>query len=210
MDPSTYQQIEFRRKYWQFLGASITMSDPASGAAIGFIKLKAFRWKDDIRVYSDQSLQTELLRIQARQVITLGATYDVIDSATNVPIISLQRKALRSAFVRDYWKILDGNGNQVGAIQETSSGLALSRRYIEVIPYVGGLLGFALAFTPQTYRITYAGDGTEQVAGTVTHRKNPFIVKMLLDFSSNESTLDKRVGIAATALLSIIDAIKNN
>lgn len=208
MDYSNYQQIEFRRKFWKIFGASITMTTPVSEAPIGFIKMKALKLREDVRLYTDNTLQHEVMRIQARKIIDFGATYDVSDSTNGQSIISLQRKGLRSTFVRDYWNMFDAQGQKVGYIQETSSGLAIARRYLGIIPYVGEFIALAFAFVPETYRIMHGPAGGEQLVGSVTHRKNPFVVKMLLDFSSGETAMDKRIGIAATSMLAIVDAAK--
>lgn len=212
MDYSQYQKVEFRRKFLKIFGVAITMFDPRDNSVIGFVKLKALRLRDNVKIYRDASMQQELFRVQARQIITLGATYDVIDSATNQAIMALRRKALRSAFWRDQWDILDAQENVTGAIQETSGALAIARRWLEFIPYIGEYIGLIFSFYPQTYSILLNTNTADQplVAGTIVHRKNPFIVKMGLDMSQAQIPFDHRVAVAATAMLAIVDAVKNN
>lgn len=211
MDYSQYKQFEFRRKFWKLFGAQINIFDPLSQQQIGFIKMKAFKLKEDIRIYRDPGMQQELLRIQARNVIDFGATYDVIDSTSSQTLFSYRRKGLRSTFVRDHWLLLDPAGNQVGEIQETSSQLAIMRRWFGIIPYVGDLIELIFAFVPQTYSF-YQNDQTGQpkVGATVVHRKNPFIVKMGVDMTNPEINMDHRVVFAGSALLAINDAAKNS
>jgi hypothetical protein len=48
-----------------------------------------------------------------------------------------------------------------------------------------------------------------QVVGTITHRKNPVVVKMDLDTTQGQFSFDNRINIAVVTLLSIIDASKN-
>jgi hypothetical protein len=84
------------------------------------------------------------------------------------------------------------------------------RRWIEMIPYLN-LLSLVLMFIPQTYEIRLTQpDGANAVAGTIIHRKNPFVVKMLLDTSNAQATASPLVTLSTTALLSIIDAAKGN
>lgn len=182
MDYSKYKQLELRRKFWKFFGAEIKIVDPTSEALVGFIKMKAWKLREDVRLFSDETLATEILAIHARQIIDFGATYDVTDSLTGgSPLFSLRRKGLRSTFVRDTWEILDPAGTVVGMIRETSGNLALLRRWLSI---VSDLFDLIFAFVKQTYEITYAPAGqTPAVIAEIVHTKNPFVVKMVMDTS---------------------------
>jgi hypothetical protein len=210
MDYSQYKQLEFRRKFLKLFGAEISVTAPGSDTLVGFIKMKAWKLREDVRLYSDQTMQQELIRIGARQIIDIGATYDVFDSTNNQQLVSLKRKGLKSIFVRDHWDLLDQAGNITGNVQETSSGLALARRWLEILPF-GDFIGLIFAFVPQTYTISSQDQsGSIAVVGTITHRKNPLIVKMGLDTSAAPPNFDSRIAVAITAMLSVIDASKNN
>lgn len=206
MDFGAYKHIEFRRKFWKLFGAEIAVNDATNQQLIGFIKMKAWQLKEDIRMYRDKSMSQELFGIHARSVIDFGAIYDVIDSTTGQPIFSLRRKGLRSTFVRDYWELFNPAGQQIGYIQETSSTLALIRRYLEAIVEFAGLI---FMFVPQTYEINInTQDGGKTLVGQITHRKNPFIVKLSLDTTGAQITVDPRIAVAGTTMLAIVDASK--
>lgn len=205
MDYSQHKQLEFRRKFWKLVGAEITVTDPGSEQLLGLIKMKAWKLREDIRLYSDRSLNQELIRISARSIIDFGATYDVIDSKSNQALFSMRRKGLKSTFVRDHWDIYDTAGNKFGFVQETSSGLALARRWMELLPF-GDIIGLIFAFFPQSYKLSV----NDAIVGTILHRKNPFIVKMSLDMSAAPDTVDPHLGISVATLLSVIDASKNS
>jgi hypothetical protein len=206
MDFSTYKQLEFRRRFWKILGAAIHVSDPATGAEVGYIEQKAWVLKEDVRFFTDSSKATEVFRIHARSVIDFGATYDVVDSNTESALFSLRRKGLRSTFVRDHWEIYSPADAVVGEVQETSQGLALVRRYVSVIPFIGTFIDLALSFAPLTYQVR-SSDG--KVAANLTHRKNPIIVKFGLEQTGEPTNLDPRVSVAAVSMLAVIDASKN-
>jgi len=210
MDITTYRQLEFRRKFWKLIGAEVKAVNPANDETVGVIRMKAFKLRDDIRLYVPADSQTEALRIHARQVIDFGATYDVFEGSAQTPSFSLQRKGLKSAFVRDYWKILDQAGQQIGYVQETSSEMAVMRRWLGMIPFVGGIIDLVFAFIPQTYGIYAGQDNLNTPADAIiTHRKNPLIVKMSLDASAAQPDYNPYFGIAAVSLLSVMDASKN-
>ncbi|HSX17139.1 MAG TPA: hypothetical protein VLH86_03505 [Patescibacteria group bacterium] len=210
MDYSQYKQIEFRRRFWTFIGAKITVHPAGNDAVIGFIHMKGWRLREDVRLYTDETLQHELLRIHARNIIDFSGTYDIVDSASNQIVYTMRRKGLKSTFVRDHWDIFDPQGNTIGAVQETSSGLALARRWFGIVPYVGEIIDLAFAFAAQTYQITLNQPTGPAAVGIITHHKNPFVVKMTLDTSAAPMPVDPRLTMSATALLSIIDASKNS
>ncbi len=206
MDYSIYKTLEFRRKFFKLFGASIDITNPESGQQVGFIQMKAWKLKEDIRIFTDSSMQQQLLQIHARSVIDFGATYDVTDAPTGDSLFSLRRKGLRSTFVRDRWEVADAAGNTIGTVQETSSSLALVRRYVGIIPIVGEIADIALSFAPLTYTIF---DADNAAIAQLTHRKNPLVVKFGLDITNEAHTLDARLPVAVTALLAVVDASKN-
>ncbi|HEV7454260.1 MAG TPA: hypothetical protein VGO07_03290 [Candidatus Saccharimonadales bacterium] len=208
MDYSPYKQLEFRRKFWVPVGAKINVHHMPGDTPVGFIHMKAWKLKEDIRLYSDESMQQELLRIAARKVVDFSGTYDIIDSQSNQHIASLKRKGMKSTFVRDHWLVLDPQGNEIGETVETSGKLALIRRWIGIIPYAGPLAELGLAFVPQTYEMTHKQPAGSSHAAHITHRKNPFVVKINLDTTGAATPIDPRISTAMVALLSTIDAAK--
>jgi len=92
MDYTQLKKLEFRRKYWKIAGAEIYVDDPNTQQEVGYIKMKAWKLREDIRLFSDRSMQREILQIHARQIIDFGATYDVTDSSTGQQFFSMRRK----------------------------------------------------------------------------------------------------------------------
>ena len=117
-------------KFLKIFGGTYWFKD-LNGQVIAYSKQKAFKLKEDIILYSDESCTHALLQIKARQMIDLGATYDVIDLTTNEHVGSVKRKFLKS-IVKDSWKLLDTEGNQYGELIEDS--IAILRRFIPLIP----------------------------------------------------------------------------
>ena len=189
-----YHQNQYliRRKFFKIFGASFHIYDMDGNLAF-FSKQKAFKLKEDIRVFGDQAMTSELLCIKARGVIDLGMTYDVIDSTTQQVIGSLRRKGLKS-IIRDSWVINDVNDQEFGTIQEESGALAILRRFL------GGPIVQMLA--PQKYN-GYIGDVPVL---EFTQNRNPFVQKIQLDYGPDvNSLLARRLGIAAAALLCAVE-----
>jgi hypothetical protein len=182
-------EYTIRRKVLTFAGAKFHIYD-AQGNLIGFSKQKAFKLKEDIRVYRDESMQQEFLTIQARSVLDFSAAYDVTDPKTGRRLGVLKRAGLASMF-RDKWMVFDEDESQVGTIEEDSAFLALVRRLHEL----------AAALIPQGFSLK-GTDGTEY-ARYRTHM-NPFVHKLSVTVL-DACPLDQAVPLAAGILLVAIE-----
>ena len=184
-----------RRNFFNFLGITCRILSP-SGALLFYIRLKAFKLKEDITIFSDETQTTSLLNIKARSIIDFSAAYDVVDTESGEKIGAFRRKGLKS-ILRDSWLILDVNDEEIGTLTESGSGgLALLRR----------LGGFGTLIMPQTFSVEVHG---QQVA-SFRQRRNPFIAKLDLDFSmDSQQLLDRRMGIAAAILIGAIEGRQN-
>lgn len=130
-----------RRKVFNLLGAKFHIYD-SYGNMIGFCKQKAFKLKEDIRIYTDESMSQEFLCILARNIIDFSACYDVYDPATGALLGSWVRKGW-SSVIRDSWELLDPYGNRIGEVKEDSLALAMIRRFLcNLIPQSYALQGF--------------------------------------------------------------------
>ncbi len=176
-----------RTQLFKLFGAGFEIYGP-NKELLFYSELKAFKLKEDIRLYTTKEKTEELLTIKARQIIDFSATYDVCDSGTQAKIGALRRKGLRSMF-RDEWVILDAQDQEIGLIQEDSMMMALIRRFLTNL-------------IPQSFHGTVGG-------AEVFHFKqnfNPFLLKLSLDFSiDTQGKLDRRLGLAAAILLCSIE-----
>jgi hypothetical protein len=210
MDYSQYSVLEFRRKFFKLFGASITITDPQTNTLVGYIKMKVWSLRGDVRVYTDKTMQQEIVRIGGRQVISLQKQYDIFDSKSGTKLATIRQRTLKSIFVRDHMDLIDAGGNEFGFVQETSSTLALVRRWIAILPYIGPLIEIILMFVVQTFTVNSDTQGNSpQLVGNITHKKSPIVVKMTLDIRGGQAKLDPRINIAVVSLLSVLDAAKN-
>src|SRR3990172_155277 len=88
--------------------------EDAKGATLGYSRQKMLRLKEDIRIFTDESMTSELFRIQQQQIMDLWGNYAVIDSATNATLGRVRREPVSSAFVRDEWQVYDPWGRPLG------------------------------------------------------------------------------------------------
>jgi uncharacterized protein YxjI len=89
--------------------------------------------------------QQPVLGFKARQVLDLGATYDVTD-ANGVPI-GLFRKSFKDSLWRSTWRLEQPNlGEVVG--QERSMAVALLRRFIDELSWLPYHFDFTIGGQP--------------------------------------------------------------
>jgi uncharacterized protein YxjI len=188
MDPAFSGDEYLLRRQVLALTGRFRICDPR-GTLVLFSEQRMFRLKEDIRLYRDESKTTELLRIQARQILDFSASYDVVDTAFQTPVGALRRRGWQS-LMRDTWEIYDPAGQPVGQIREDELSRALLRRFL-----VGSWL-------PQKYSAQIGG---REVA-EFRQRFHLFRYDLELDFRSDpERSLDRRLGLAAAVLLATIE-----
>lgn len=187
--PRMFQHTHYvvRRKIFKLFGAAFHIYDPNGNVAF-YSRQKAFKLKEDIRIFTGEDMQTEVLKILARNIIDFSAAYDVFDPVSNAKVGALKRKGMKS-IVRDEWIVMDAQDREIGLIQEDSMALALIRRLLtNLIPqkYHGVVNGRQVCIFKQNF--------------------NPFVVKITLDYSMDvNGLLDRRLGIAGAVLLCAIE-----
>jgi hypothetical protein len=183
-------QFTIRRKVFTLLATKFHVYS-ADGRLLGFCKQKAFKLKEDIRFYTDETMADERLVITARAVIDFSAVYDIIDGQTKQKIGVLQRKGLKSMF-RDEWAVLDENEYPIGMIREDDAWLALIRRTI-------------FKFLPQKYHMF---DQTGRMLAEYQTHFNPFIHRMTVTVG-RDCPCNPLLTIAAGILLMAIEGRQN-
>ena len=184
----THPTYLVRKKVMKVFGGAFHIYDP-NGELAFYSKQKAFKLREDIRLFTDESMTTEVLTIHARQIVDFSAAYDVVDTASGEKVGALKRKGW-SSMLRDRWILMDPADNEIGQIEEDAMALALVRRFLTNL-------------IPQSYNVM-TNEG--RILATMKQRFNPFVFKLNLDFSVDlEGLLDRRLGLAAAVLLGAIE-----
>lgn len=158
------------------------------GKALAYLRKKPFSWKDEIRVFTDETLSLELLTIKARKIVDWGSAFDVTDSINHQKVGTLKRRGWRS-LLRSEWLIADANDQELGRIVESSAVMAVMRRFIS------NLLS-------QTYTFEIHG----QPVGTAKQKFSFLVPRMEADFSADPGRMfDRRLAAAAIVLLMSVE-----
>lgn len=186
-DRFSHQTYLIRRKILRILGGAFHVYGP-SGELLFYSKMKRMKLREDIRIYSDESMSQQVLSIKARSIFDIATTYDVVDSVTQQHVGALKRSGIKS-MIRDEWRLLDTSDQEIGVIQEDSLPLALLRRFLSDL-------------IPQRYHCEVNGS----TVATFQQNFNPFLLKLTVDFSADRTNaVDRRLGLAAAILLTAIE-----
>ncbi|MEQ1821223.1 MAG: hypothetical protein ABL949_01810 [Fimbriimonadaceae bacterium] len=183
----THNKYLLKRDLLTLFGAKLYVYDSDQNLAL-FVKQAAFKLREDIRVYSDQSMAKEVMSIKARQIIDFSAAYDVVETTTGAKLGAFRRKGW-SSMIRDNWQILDAYDVQIGEITEDNMTLALVRRFLSNL-------------VPQGYDAKFGAEKTADYQ----QRFNPFAYNLDIDFSMDvNKRMDRRVGLCGAILLAAVE-----
>jgi uncharacterized protein YxjI len=108
-------------------------ADGREAGVLAFAQQKRMAFKEQVTLYTDDTKQTPVLGFKARQVIDLGATYDVTDAA-GTPI-GLFRKNFRESLLRSTWHLEQpGHGELIG--RESNLPVAILRRFVDSLSWL--------------------------------------------------------------------------
>ncbi len=186
-DALGYDRYEIRRQFFRIFGGAFRIYNPM-GQLVFFAEQKAFRLREDIRLYTDESMSTEALLIKARRILDWSAAYDVLEPVTERKLGAFRRRGFAS-LVRDEWLVLDPEDREIGRIREDSLLLGLIRRFLTTL-------------IPQSFEVEMDG----APVATFKQNFNPFVLKLTVDFSQDATrALDRRLGLAAGVLMCAIE-----
>ena len=187
----SHEQYTIRRKVFKVFGAAFHVYDE-HGSVIGYCKQKAFKLKEDLKLYTDEAMSDMLLSLQAQSIIDFGATYTVT-LPDGTALGSMRRKGLKSSFMRDEWLLFDNNNTQIASFHEMGSFAPFARRYID----------YASILLPQRYEV-YRTRDTKCIA-TLRQHFNPFIFRLGVSILDEDDEIDDLLILGASCLIAAIE-----
>lgn len=164
-----------------------------------FVEQKRFKFKEDIRFFTDASKQQELVRIKARQAFDPRARYD-ITAADGTKIGEIQ-KVFGASLLRSTFTLFDASGAEICKVRERSMPIAIFRRAIGFIPYVENFADFL----PIPYDFEFLRG--ERVLGEHKRRRWQWRDVYDMDFSADtEHLIDRRLAMATAVGLDALQA----
>lgn len=180
----------------QYEVSTLGADQKSAGDQVCFVEQKRMKLKEDLRAFTDDTKSAEVFRIKAQQVWDPRARYDVTDP--NGQHLGQLGKVFGKSLLRSTWRIYDAEGNEIALARERSMFIALIRRFLGLVPYVGevGL--------PIPYHFDYfIGDerigGLERILGIRDRYR--------LDVSGDaERKIDRRVVLALAVGMDALQA----
>ena len=162
-----------------------------------FVEQARFKFKEDIRFYTDDSKSTELLRIKARQRFDPRATYD-ITGADGTKIGEI-KKVFGASLIRSTYEI--SSATITVRAQEQNLLVALFRRLVGFVPYVGDFADWL----PIPYNFEFLEDGRR--IGMHKRRLGKFRDVYDIDVSEDtERRFDRRLVLAVAVGMDALQA----
>ena len=103
--------------------------EDGQGNKLGYARQKLLRIKEDIRIFSDDTMTREVFRIKQENIGDAWGTFAILDTDTGACVGKLRRKALMSGLFADEYFILNPADQQIGRVAERA-GRATMRRWM--------------------------------------------------------------------------------
>ena len=138
IDPNDHDRFILKQKFRWVINEYNFFLPAADGDSPGrpvcFVRQARFKFKEDIRFYTDDSASQELMRIKARQRFDPRARYDV--TAADGSKIGEIQKVFGKSLLRSTYLLYDSDGKEVASATEANLIVALFRRLVGLVPYV--------------------------------------------------------------------------
>ena len=182
------------------IGNEYRISIPASGTTdegepLLYVKQKKLSVREDIRFRLGPDDAPHLFRIKSRTMFEFAGKHAVLDDSDQ-EIGSLQKSFGRS-LLRSHWHVYDASGTEVLEAYEASWAIALIRRFIELVPYLGDIL-FGLQWLPFNFVLRHG----DREIGRYRRVLGTFRDRYVLEVDHEASAaIDRRLLVAFTVAL---------
>ncbi|GGV16962.1 hypothetical protein GCM10010293_10740 [Streptomyces griseoflavus] len=168
-----------------------TLSDGSDGRVLAFAEQKRMTLREQMTFHTDESGRKVLFTATARQVVDLGAVYDVSD-ADGRPIGTF-RKRFAASLLRATWE-LDQPGSLAAVGRERNRFVAVARRLWDLLP-----LDLVPFMWP--YHFDFVSDG-----GPVMRVDKKFGLRDRYAVDVSSPALDPRLAIAQAVALDALQS----
>jgi uncharacterized protein YxjI len=198
VDPNQQDRFFLRQRIRMVIN-QYEFSLEEDGEAFAFVEQARFKFKEDIRFFTDDSKAEELLRIKARQRFDPRARYDV--TAPDGTKVGEIQKVFGASLVRSTYEIYPANGGDPVIARERSIPIALFRRLAGFIPYIGNFADWL----PIPYHFDFlSGD---KVIGSHERKRWSLRDRYTIDMTGDpEHTIDRRLILAIAVGMDALQA----
>jgi uncharacterized protein YxjI len=198
LDPNQHDRF-FLRQRIRLVINQYEFSLEEDGEPFAFVEQARFKFKEDIRFFTDDSKTEELLRIKARQRFDPRARYDV--TAPDGSTVGEIQKVFGASLLRSTYEVHPANGGDPVIARERNVAVALFRRAVGFIPYIGDFADWL----PIPYHFDFVrGD---KVIGSHERRRWSLRDRYTIDMTGDpEHTIDRRLILAIAVGMDALQA----
>lgn len=135
--------------------------DGSKGQLLALAQQKRLAFKEKVTFYSDEAKTNAVFSFRAEKVMDIHGRFLVEDPQGQ--LIGGFKKEFKKSLLNSTWNILDKNDQPTVKIYESSTVLAVLRRILGFVPYVGELLDIIIGFF--RYHFVFADISTGQAVG---------------------------------------------
>jgi uncharacterized protein YxjI len=203
IDPNDHDRFVLRQRFKLVINQYEFSLPDAEGdgesEAFCFVEQKRFKFKEDIRFFTDASKASELMKILARQRFDPKARYDVT-TPDGAKVGEIQ-KVFGASLLRSTFTLFDAHGGEVARVRERSLPVALVRRLIGFVPYIGGYADWL----PIPYDFEFLRD--DERIGLHRRRRMKWRDTYDIDLTADrERVLDRRLVLAIAVGMDALQA----
>jgi uncharacterized protein YxjI len=178
---------------------SLAQDGDQPGPMVLFVEQRRFKFKEDIRFYTDDTKRVEVMKILARQRFDPRARYDITDGS-GAKIGEIQ-KVFGKSLLRSTYALFDASGEQVAVAAERSLVVALFRRLVGLVPFVGDFADWL----PIPYHFDFRDEG--ELLGSHVRQAWKFRDTYTIDMTPDtERRLDRRLVLASAVGMDALQA----
>lgn len=107
------------------------------GGLVAFAQQKRLAFKEKVSFYTDEQKAQLAYTFRAEKVFDVHGRYIVEDE--NGQVIGMFKKEFKKSLLNSNWVIMDAEGNEIFGVKESNMTLAILRRFIGFIPYIGDI-----------------------------------------------------------------------
>jgi uncharacterized protein YxjI len=202
VDPNQHDRFVLRQKIRAMVNQyefSLLDEEGTEQTPFCFVQQARMKLKEDIGFYTDDTRSVELMRIKARQAFDPTARYDVT-TPDGAKVGEIQ-KVFGKSLLRSTYQLYDAAGNEVAIVTEKNAVVALIRRLVGFIPYLGDFADFL----PIPYDFVFLRDETELGIHSRTRWKlrDTYTIDMTADA---DRTIDRRLVLAIAVGMDALQA----
>lgn len=136
-----------------------TTEDGKKDQLVALAQQKRIALKEKVTFYTDKTKKNVAFSFRAEKVMDVHGRYFVEDA--NGKLIGAFKKDFKKSLITSTWNILDTTDRPLIAVSESSTALAVIRRYGGFIPIIGDIIQIVTSFLRYHFIFADAKTGTE-------------------------------------------------